>query len=340
MHRPSIALAATLIATSIALAAPPARAQEHDTAAQSAFDAGRQLMTAGKYAEACAAFEKSQKLDPQIGTRYNIGLCLEKQGKLSSAWTAYREVAQRDTNAGRRADAAKRAQALAPRLTKILINSAASPVGFSVHVNDTDATDLLGIDTPVDPGTYTITAAATGCKTWSATVAATGEGQTVTVSIPALEKASATQPAPHSEPGKETTTIAHLEASGGAEDTGPPGQSHRKTLGLAVGAGGAALVIGGAVAGVMARSKWHDAMAVCGGTLSCANDMDVGTAEALASSAKSRANISTALFGVGGVAIAVGAALWLTAPREASHGVAIAPVIGPGDLGFAVAGRF
>lgn len=118
----------------------------------------------------------------------HIGVCSEKQGKLASAWTAYREVAQRDTSEGRRKDAAKRADAIAPRLTKLLVNSAASPVGFAVKVNGTDATNLLGIETPVDPGQYSVVASAPGYKDWTATVSATGEGLTVTVSIPALSR--------------------------------------------------------------------------------------------------------------------------------------------------------
>ena len=36
------------------------------------FREGRDLMTAGKYPEACAAFEQSQKLEPAISTLLNL----------------------------------------------------------------------------------------------------------------------------------------------------------------------------------------------------------------------------------------------------------------------------
>ena len=314
-----------------------ARAQDAASAAEIEFDKGRQLMNAGKYAEACTAFQASAKLDPQLGTRYNIGVCSEKQGKLATAWTAYREVAQRDSNQGRRADAAKRADAIAPRLTKLLVNAAASPVGFVVKVNGADATNLLGIETPVDPGQYTVVASAPGFKDWSATVSATGEGLTVTVAIPALEHGPPGPPT-RSEPGKATTTIEHLEQPGPPQESG--GGSSRKTIGTIVASGGAALVIGGAIAGVMARGKWNDAKAVCGGALTCPNDADTAQANALGDAARTRANIATGLIGAGVVAIGVGAALYLTAHDESGHGVAIVPAAGPDGVSVTIGGHF
>jgi len=323
------------VVAGLALAAHPLRAQDAANAEQIAFDQGHDMMVAGKFAEACEAFERSQKLDPQIGTRYNIGLCSEKQGKLTSAWAAFREVAQRDTNAGRRADAQKRADALAPRLTKLLINSAASPSGFAVHVNSLDVTNLLGIETPVDPGDYTVTATAPGFKDWSAKVSATGEGLTVTVAIPPLEKPQPVPPgtSTRSEPGRATTEIAHLESSRDA--AAHPASSSRKTIGLGLGIGGGVLVVGGVVAGVMANSKWSDAKNACGGSLNCPNPDAAAQANALADAARTRGNIATGLLGAGVVALGVGAALYFTAPSESSHGVALAPAPGGATLTFA-----
>src|SRR5205823_502962 len=103
-------------------------------------------------------------------------------------------------------------------------NSAASPVGFAVRVNGADATNLLGIETPVDPGQYTVIASAPGFKDWTATVSATGEGLTVTVSIPTLERPSPNDgTSAHSEPGKATTVIDHLEQPG--PEPAPSGSS-------------------------------------------------------------------------------------------------------------------
>jgi len=326
--------------------APRARAQDATAAAQIEFDKGHKLMVEGKAAEACAAFEKSQQLDPQVGTRYNLGRCYEQLGKLASAWNAYREVAQRDTNAGRKRDAARRAGLLKSRLTKLLVNAASSPDGFAVKLNGEDATNLLGIEAPVDPGQYTVVASAPGYKDWSATVTATGEGLTVTVAIPALEKAAVATgptttgepPVPeHAEPGKSGSMPAAAKVEVHAARPG----HRRKVLGIAIGAGGAALTIGGVVAGVMARGKWNDAKAVCGGSLSCPSDADTARANQLGDAARTRANVATALIGVGVVAVGVGTALWLTAPRESrGGGVAIVPAAGPDGFSVTMEGRF
>jgi hypothetical protein len=314
-------------------------AQDAGAAAEAAFDRGRQLMNDGKYADACAAFQQSWKLDPQIGTRYNIGVCSEKQGKLTTAWAAFREVAQRDTNEGRRKDAARRADALAPRLTKLLVNAATSPSGFSVKVNGNDVTNLLGIETPVDPGDYEVVATAPGFKEWSAKVSATGEGLTVTVAIPPLDRPQPIAPGTplHSEPGKETTTIAHIEAH---DDAPPPPGSSRKSIGEIVVGGGLALVAGGVVAGVMASGKWSDAKKVCGGMTTCASDDLTAQANALGDAARTRANLATGLVAVGVIAIGVGATLWITAPSESSHGIAIAPALSPDGASVTIEGRF
>jgi Flp pilus assembly protein TadD len=72
------------------------------------------------YPEACAAFERSQKLDPQWGTLYNLATCYAQSDRLASAWVAYRELAQRDTNPARRKDAAQKAKDLEKRLPRLL----------------------------------------------------------------------------------------------------------------------------------------------------------------------------------------------------------------------------
>jgi hypothetical protein len=104
-------------------------------AAEAAFQQGKDLMKAGKYAEACTAFEKSQANDPELGTEYNLATCYEKAGKLASAWAAFRELAQRDSNAARKADSDKHANALQPRLIKLLISVRAPVAGLKVTRN-------------------------------------------------------------------------------------------------------------------------------------------------------------------------------------------------------------
>jgi hypothetical protein len=66
-------------------------------AAEALFNQGRDLMTAGKFTEACPKFEASQQLDPGLGTMLNLAECYEKTGRSSgggqSAWHSGRSGA-------------------------------------------------------------------------------------------------------------------------------------------------------------------------------------------------------------------------------------------------------
>src|SRR5688500_10877054 len=99
------ALLSSLVALSLTAAAPDASAQSTDPAAAEAlFREGRALADAGDYGGACAKFRESERLDPAIGTTFNIADCEERQGHVARAWTLYREVAQRlPASDGRRA---------------------------------------------------------------------------------------------------------------------------------------------------------------------------------------------------------------------------------------------
>jgi hypothetical protein len=152
-------------------------------AAEDTFAMGRELLQQGKYREACAAFEQSQRLDPQFGTQYNIAGCHEKTGKLATAWSLYRELARSDTNPTRRAKAGELAARLAGRVPRIKLVLAKKPDGVQVYMNGDNANALIGIETPVDFGSYGLVAGATHYRAWRKTIAVTEEGKVITVVI-------------------------------------------------------------------------------------------------------------------------------------------------------------
>ncbi len=67
----------------------PALARGNDAAAADAlFQQGMQDMEAGKYESACQKFRDSDQLDPTVNTKFNLGDCEEKRGKLATVGLA------------------------------------------------------------------------------------------------------------------------------------------------------------------------------------------------------------------------------------------------------------
>jgi tetratricopeptide (TPR) repeat protein len=321
--------------------ASPAFAGDKATA-EAAFQQGKDLMKAGKFADACTAFEKSQALDAQLGTEYNLATCYEKAGRLASAWAEFRELAQRDSNAARKADSEKHAAALQPRLIKLLISVRQPVGGLKVTRNGEDVSQSVGIESPVDPGDYEIGAVADGYKPWSVKVSAKQEGGTVQVTVPELEKApEASKPI-----GDHDMKPLPPNPGNGVTTTGPAPSSSRKLYGLIAGGAGVAITGVGLFFGSQAMSKWNDAKNLCGGDpdhCSASGD-DFTKAQDDQKSAKSNGTISTVLVGVGVAALATGVVLYLTAPAEsagpAEEAFQIVPTVGPDGVGMTAVGRF
>ncbi len=76
--------------------------------AQSLFERARELMARKEFAQACPMFVESQRLDPGIGTRLNLAICYEGQGKLASAHLEFSESLAQAIRDGRTGDAIAR----------------------------------------------------------------------------------------------------------------------------------------------------------------------------------------------------------------------------------------
>src|SRR4051812_32731381 len=88
-------LTAAVLAASLLCAAAPASAAEPSREAVLFFyNQGKELMEAGKFAEACARFEKAKALDPNaINLLLRLGDCYEKLGRTATAHAQFRAVA-------------------------------------------------------------------------------------------------------------------------------------------------------------------------------------------------------------------------------------------------------
>jgi hypothetical protein len=180
-------------------ASPLALAQSASVQAQSLFDEGRKLIKAGKIAEACTAFESSQKLDPAVTTLLNLAECREKNRQLATAWGAFvdaNRMARASKNAKLAKVASKYARKLEPRLSRLTITVAADRriPGLEILRGD-ELVDPAGWNhaLPIDGGTYTIAARAPGHTPWSITRTIKNESDLQTIEVPRLVEA---KPAP------------------------------------------------------------------------------------------------------------------------------------------------
>jgi len=285
-------------------------------AAESLFQEARKLMDAKRFAEACPKLAASHKLAPAVGTLLNLADCYERNGQLASAWVRFHEaiaLAQRLGRPDREKTATDRADKLEPRLIKLTIKGRESGLEVKLDGNVLDAA-ALGTPVPVDPGKHTIDASAKGKKPFNTVIDVTDRARTPSVDIPSLEmenEAKGTSPPPAESPRPS--------------DDGKRAGSTQRILGIAgMGLGGAGVILG-AVFGLRTSSKWSEAKDQhCTGTqtgIECDR-----TGVELATDAKNAGTISTISFIAGGVFLAGGAVLFLTAPsgpkkRDATVGL-------------------
>jgi hypothetical protein len=237
--------ALAVLALSAALGvAPAAQAQTDPAAAEALFREGRALADAGDIAGACAKFRESARLDPAVGTTFNIADCEERLGHLAKAWTLFGEVVHRLPASDKRHDVAKkRVAALEPRLPKLSVRLAATaPAGTRVTRDGVElGAASLGTPLPVDPGEHVVIVSAPGhADRQFKLIISEREIQTLDVEAGPAQSGAIEKP----KTGVELDTTA------------APSSSRRSpVLGYVVGGVGVAGFITGAIAGVLVLQK-------------------------------------------------------------------------------------
>jgi hypothetical protein len=298
----------------LAFSSATAHAQTSDSAvAQALFDQAKQLMAGGHIAEACPKLEESERLDPRSGTLINLASCYEQTARLASAWSTYIEAATSAKalgNSAREAVARQRAAALAPRLAKLTITVAPalkSVAGLEITRDGVVVREPeWGLALPADPGEHEVTAKAPGHAPFETKVKVTGEGSSTNVSVPELAVQAPPPRAPLPAPTEPAPTEPASSASHGSGTT-------TRTIALLVGGVGVVGVGLGAAFGLASKSKHDQAAKDCTGA-ACPDNAALGEANA----AQTDGNISTVMMIVGGVGLAAGVTLWLTAPKEST----------------------
>jgi hypothetical protein len=163
-----------------------ARAEgSNPAAAEALFDQGRAALAQGDLDTACGRFRESDRLDPALGTRFNLADCEAKRGHLATAWSLFRGVvAQLADTDDRRPVAQRRLAALeqsVPRLTMVLAHNA--PRFTRVKEGETEYEEgSFGVALPLDPGMHHLIVTAVGHEPRRVDVALE-PGETAEVSV-------------------------------------------------------------------------------------------------------------------------------------------------------------
>ena len=316
-----------------------ARAQSASDQADALFQRGKQLMAEHRLAEACAAFDDSQKLDPSPATVLNQANCRERNGQLATARALFLEAA-RQTSATRdaktkkmHATATERAARLDPRLSTLRIDVPPGNIveGLEVLREDAPVAPTSWNEAlPIDGGTYRISARAPERVTWTVTVSVAVEGEAKVVEVPKLapvvrvpEPRVATRETPMPEAPSPRAPV-RMRLDEGSRWTG----KRKVAVGLA--AAGVAALGAGTVLGLQSNRKRNQTDELCPDPrVACAA---ADRANALSASASRLAIGADIAFGVAAGAGVAAVILWMTG-APGSPAIAIAPAASPGQFG-------
>lgn len=269
--------------------------------AETLFFAGRGLMEAERFTEACQRFQESYRLDAAAGTLLNLASCHEKIGKIATAWGEFKQSlleAEKANRADRVTFAKEHLAKLEPELPYLTIEVEARPPGVEVVRNGVALGEgAFGVELPVDPGDVEIVARAPGYVSSQSKVHIE-KREHKSVTLPALEKAKAPPPAPPPVP------IVVTE---------PSFWTSKRVAGagvIGVGLGAAALGAWYGIRAVRAKTDSDEGCPIVYGERRC----DLGGALAM-DRARSLSWGSTIWFGVSVVTLAAGTYLMVSGSR-------------------------
>ena len=286
-------------------------------------------------AEACSRFQRSQDLDPGLGTELNLASCWQQLGRNASAWALFREVESQAHAVGqsmRERVAHDRAAALEPLLSKLLIEAEdeANLPDVKISRDGVDVPrELWGTPVPVDPATHVVDVRVPSKEPWAATVDVQANGRVVTVSLPAvraLADVHVPRPPPVAPPASVAPSAVAPPAPGAASMM--PASSEVRVVENRGGAQRAIgwLLVGAGFVGLGAATYfgvwWLNTPSSNPDLLTRRNNAEIAV-------------------GAGAGALLLGAVLGATAPHprvitKTVAGVELTPMVGPTRTGIAV----
>lgn len=269
--------------------------------ARELFQRGRGAYETGDFEGAVEAWQAAYELDPRPLLQFNLAQAYERLGRLQESLDAYeRFLAAAPSDAEDVPAARIRAAALQQRLARTGIVLRGGPDGAVVLIDGTERARLPRPDPiTVPPGSYRVEVQAEGYEPFESVVAVTAGAQVeVEITMQALQ-------------------------GGAAEPTDEGGGV--STIGIAVAAGGGALLVGGAVTGILALGAAGDA--------TTSDDSDADRARTLGL-------VTDILLGVGAAAAVTGVVLMFVLGGDEDRATAVAPMIGPDRVGVGAIHRF
>ncbi|HWL84411.1 MAG TPA: hypothetical protein VNO21_01345, partial [Polyangiaceae bacterium] len=234
------------------------------------FNEGNRLMARGAHEEACPKFEKSQELDPGVGTQFNLANCYELTNRPARAYNLFREVERTAGSSGlqARSDAARqRAADLWPKVPRLHFVTEARSHNLHDSLDlKVDGASLAKPDDPVlvDPGPHRVTASAAGKRPWTSTVTVTRDTRVLDVPVPPLEDdpRAATAPPEPVVPSAGKDELVPSSAPVPARTDANTWPLQRTLAIVAVGAGVAGIGVG-TYFGLASKSDHDDAQGLC-----------------------------------------------------------------------------
>jgi hypothetical protein len=296
--------------------------------AEALFRQGKDLMSAGKYAEACAAFEASQKAEAATSTLLNLANCREKNGELATAWGLFVDVERETRTAGDAAGkqfhttASDRASKLEHRISHLTIGVSDKSRSSNLQVTR----DGVTVDAaswnhrlPIDGGKHVIEAKAPGHKPWKLTIDIAEHDDDRQVEIPTLAEDGE---------GEGTATPEHEDHTDAPVQRG--GSSH---VGAWVLTATTVILAGSAVGFEFWARDTYDKSLIA---------QDPDSQQALYKSANRKRYVADGA-AIGAIGCAIGAVfLFVRSGHDSSGGstAQLQPIASPDSAGFAVVGRW
>jgi len=329
----------TTLALALGIGLPAAAWGQASPQAEALFRDGKRLMKDGKLAEACSAFEGSERAEHNVATVLSLADCREKNHQYAAAWALFLQADSQTRSDPSKAvlntTAKNRARALEPRLSYLTINVPdESRIPELLVTRDGAPVDPAewNRSIPADGGSHVIAGKAPGHESWSTTVTLKPEADKQSVEVPRFKALPeiVNKPA-HDDTGADGTLQARTA------EPSPFTLTFKRKIGIGVAAGGVAIAGVAIGLGISASNLRNEAVSTC--PPSACTPQNARDAQGINDRARSRALLANVGFGVAGAAIAGGLVLWFVGKPESPTAVAIAPQLGD-TTGVAVMGRF